>query len=71
MVVSCLRASRTRSWCIQLGAADYLSKPFTLAELLARVERLTGGPARPRNRQASVCRRSTPGQSPAHTIPVR
>jgi DNA-binding response OmpR family regulator len=71
LVVSCLRGSRTRDWCLQLGAADYLSKPFTLAELRERVELLTGGPTRLRSRRASACRRSARRRSPSHTSPVR
>jgi DNA-binding response OmpR family regulator len=70
IVVSCLRDGRTRTWCRQLGAADYLSKPFTLGELLGRVELLTGGPSRPRNRRARVERLRVGGRSQSRSIAV-
>lgn len=66
IVVSCLRDGRTRNWCLQLGAADYLSKPLSLGELLGRVELLIGGPARPLRAGS----RSMRGPSPSRSIPV-
>lgn len=37
LVLSCLTDVATKVECLDLGAQDYLTKPFSLAELLARV----------------------------------
>jgi DNA-binding response OmpR family regulator len=37
MVVSCLTGTATKVSCFEEGAGDYLAKPFSLDELLARV----------------------------------
>lgn len=37
IMVSALTDARTKVACFELGAVDYLSKPFALAELVARV----------------------------------
>jgi two-component system OmpR family response regulator len=37
LVLSCLADVSTKVDCLDLGAQDYLTKPFSLAELLARV----------------------------------
>ena len=43
LVLSCLEDVATKVACLELGAQDYLTKPFSLAELLARVRaRLRG-----------------------------
>ena len=43
LVLSCLADVTTKVSCLELGAQDYLTKPFSLAELLARVRvRLRG-----------------------------
>ena len=43
LVLSCLDDVATKVACLELGAQDYLTKPFSLAELLARVRaRLRG-----------------------------
>ena len=38
MVVSCLTETATKVRCFEVGAGDYLAKPFSLDELLARVQ---------------------------------
>ena len=37
MVLSCLAEVNCKVDCLELGARDYLTKPFSLAEMLARV----------------------------------
>ena len=37
LVLSCLADVRSKVDCFELGARDYLTKPFSLAELIARV----------------------------------
>ncbi|HEY4025373.1 MAG TPA: response regulator transcription factor [Candidatus Dormibacteraeota bacterium] len=38
IVLSCLTDSRTKVQCFQLGADDYVAKPFSFGELLERVK---------------------------------
>jgi DNA-binding response OmpR family regulator len=45
LVLSCVDEAATKAACLDLGAHDYLTKPFALEELLARVRvRLRGDP---------------------------
>ena len=45
LVLSCVDDATTKAACLDLGAHDYLTKPFALEELLARVRvRLRGDP---------------------------
>ena len=45
LVLSCLADIRSKVDCFELGARDYLAKPFSLAELIARVRnQLRGNP---------------------------
>jgi two-component system, OmpR family, response regulator len=45
LVLSCLADVRSKVDCFELGARDYLTKPFSLAELIARIRnQLRGDP---------------------------
>lgn len=51
LVLSALSDVETKVRCLELGASDYLSKPFSLAELIARIRaRLRQAPVGPRHR---------------------
>jgi DNA-binding response OmpR family regulator len=39
LVLSCLTSTETKVQCLELGAQDYLEKPFSTAEFIARVNR--------------------------------
>jgi len=63
IVLSCLTDSRTKVQCFQLGADDYVAKPFSFHELLERVRiriraaRLTAGPLEVGNLRVDLVRR--------------
>jgi two-component system, OmpR family, response regulator len=48
LVLSCVSDVATKVDCLDLGAQDYLTKPFALAELLARVRVQLRGELQPR-----------------------
>lgn len=51
LVLSCLSDVSTKVDCLDLGAKDYLTKPFALAELLARVRVQLRGEHQPHEHQ--------------------
>ena len=53
IVVSCINDVATKLDCLERGAHDYLTKPFSLAELLARVRVQLRDDALPPSRPAS------------------
>jgi DNA-binding response OmpR family regulator len=63
IVLSCLTDSRTKVQCFQLGADDYVAKPFSFHELLERVRvriraaRLGAGPLEIGNLRVDLVRR--------------
>jgi two-component system, OmpR family, response regulator len=71
LVLSCVSDVATKVDCLDLGAKDYLTKPFALAELLARVRvqlRTEPGPLRYREHEASD--RQDEGAMPAEARPA-
>lgn len=51
MILSALSDVRSKVMCLELGAHDYMTKPFDLAELIARARMHTRGAARAERRQ--------------------
>ena len=58
LVLSCLSDVTTKVSCLDMGAQDYLTKPFSLAELLARVRVQLRGEQRGADHQAGDVLRS-------------
>jgi DNA-binding response OmpR family regulator len=56
LVLSCVTDVASKVECLDLGARDYLTKPFALAELLARVRVQLRGEHQPREQQHEVLR---------------
>jgi two-component system, OmpR family, response regulator len=55
LVLSAVGDIDARVQCLRMGAADYLAKPFAVAELIARINaRLTEAPARPASRWLEI-----------------
>ena len=74
MVLSCVADVATKVDCLERGARDYLTKPFSLAELLARIRvrlredaHLHGDALRPGEAAGEVVRagQPDPGRGPA------
>ena len=61
LVLSALDGVAAKVRCLEAGAADYLTKPFSIAELLARVQARLRQPSQPRTKgsYASESSRST------------
>jgi DNA-binding response OmpR family regulator len=63
IVLSCLTDTRTKVQCFQLGADDYVAKPFSFHELLERVRariraaRLSAGPVEVGNMRVDLVHR--------------
>jgi two-component system copper resistance phosphate regulon response regulator CusR len=56
LVLSCVDDATTKAACLDLGAHDYLTKPFALEELLARVRvQLRGDPRHEILRSGELC----------------
>jgi len=51
MILSALSDVRSKVMCLELGARDYMTKPFELAELIARVRMHTRDNGRPEQRR--------------------
>ena len=66
IVVSARRAEHDKVQALNLGADDYITKPFGVEELLARVQRRSRpSAARPSSRLATSSSISRPSSSPA------
>jgi two-component system, OmpR family, response regulator len=71
LVLSCVSDVATKVDCLDLGAQDYLTKPFALAELLARVRvQLRAWPASPTDRDPTGDSRAGAGTAPADPWPT-
>ena len=55
LVLSALSDVETKVRCLEFGASDYVSKPFSLAELVARIQARLRQPASGPDQRVLAC----------------
>ena len=71
IVLSCVADVAAKVDCLERGAQDYLTKPFSLAELLARVRVQLRGDAHARGDMAAASEARTGGEAHPHAEVIR